>query len=339
MKKADRKSHKTTAVCGCICGNGYHMGITSFYFLCFFAVILILYYVIPKRFQWGLLLGCSVAYYLTCGSAVLIFYPLAAVSACYAGTRLLGSVPVEESGKRKKILAATVLVNIGILVVLKYVNFGIYTIDGIATLFGSSEELIKSVDFLVPLGVSFYTFSLLGYVVDVYYGLAKPQNNYLKLLLYGMYFPAIISGPILQYREHGEQFFAPHTFDYRRVTGGLQRMMWGFLKAGDRGAAWHAGGYGVWRVCGLSGRIYLGGNGMLCIPALHRFLGLYGHCHWYVGESGNCASGEFQYAVFLGEHCGVLAQMAYYAGRMDEGICVLSGAAHEILYEFEPVMA
>lgn len=206
------------------------MGITSFYFLCFFAVILILYYVIPKRFQWGLLLGCSVAYYLTSGSAVLILYPLAAVSACYVGTRLLGSVPAEESGKRKKILAATVLVNIGILVVLKYVNFGIYTIDGIATLFGSSEELIKSVDFLVPLGVSFYTFSLLGYVVDVYYGLAKPQNNYLKLLLYGMYFPAIISGPILQYREHGEQFFAPHTFDYRRVTGGLQRMMWGFFK-------------------------------------------------------------------------------------------------------------
>ena len=115
--------------------------------------------------------------------------------------------------------------NIGILVVLKYVNFGIYTIDGIAQLFGSSKTLIKSVDFLIPLGVSFYTFSLLGYVIDVYNGIAKPQRNYWKLMLYGMYFPVILSGPILKYREHGEQFFVPHRFDYRLVTRGMQRML------------------------------------------------------------------------------------------------------------------
>lgn len=206
------------------------MGITSFYFLCFYAAILILYYVIPKRAQWGLLLLCSAAYYLLSGNGLLILYPVAAVTACYAGTWLLRSLPAEEAGKRKIVLAMTVLVNIGILVILKYINFGIYTIDGIARLFGSSEDLIRSVDFLVPLGVSFYTFSLLGYVIDVYYGIAEPQRNYLKLMLYGMYFPVIISGPILQYREHGGQFFAPHAFDYRRVTRGLQRMLWGFFK-------------------------------------------------------------------------------------------------------------
>ena len=85
-------------------------------------------------------------------------------------------------------------------------------------------------DFLVPLGVSFYTFSLLGYVIDVYYGIATPQRNYGKLALYGMYFPVIISGPILKYREHGEQFFEEHPFDYHKVTRGLQRMLWGFFK-------------------------------------------------------------------------------------------------------------
>lgn len=211
-------------------GMDVNMGITSFYFLCFFAVILILYYVIPKRFQWGLLLVCSVVYYLASGNAVLILYPLVSVSACYVGIRMLAAVAAEEAGKRRQILVMTILVNIGILVVLKYVNFGIYTIDGIARLFGSSEELIKSVDFLIPLGVSFYTFSLLGYVVDVYYGIAEPQKNYLKLLLYGMYFPVVLSGPILQYREHGEQFYKPHAFDYQRVTRGLQRMLWGFFK-------------------------------------------------------------------------------------------------------------
>lgn len=206
------------------------MGITSFYFLCFFAMILILYYGLPGRFQWGLLLVCSVAYYLLSGNGMLILYPIVSVTACYAGIRLLATVPQEDVRKRRLILLLTILVNVGILVVLKYVNFGIYTIDGIAKLFGSSETLIQSVDFLIPLGVSFYTFSLLGYVVDVYYGIAEPQKNYLKLMLYGMYFPVILSGPILKYREHGQQFFERHEFDYQRVTRGFQRMLWGFFK-------------------------------------------------------------------------------------------------------------
>ena len=156
------------------------MGITSFYFLCFFAAILIVYYLIPGRLQWLLLLACSVAYYLMTGNGLLILYPTVSVTACFLGIRLLAVIPAEEQRRRRWILTATILVNIGILVVLKYVNFGIYTIDGIAQLFGSSKTLIKSVDFLIPLGVSFYTFSLLGYVIDVYYGIAKPQRNYWK---------------------------------------------------------------------------------------------------------------------------------------------------------------
>lgn len=188
--------------------------------------------------QWGLLLVCSIVYYLLSGNGKLILYPIVSVTACYVGIRLLSQLSDKEAAqgegqrekKRRGVLFMTVLVNIGVLVVLKYVNFGIYTIDGIANIFGSSGELLKRVDFLIPLGVSFYTFSLLGYVIDVYYGIAKPQTNYLKLMLYGMYFPVIISGPILKYREHGEQFFTPHRFDYRRVTRGLQRMLWGFFK-------------------------------------------------------------------------------------------------------------
>lgn len=206
------------------------MGITSFTFICFFAGILILYYLIPKKLQWGFLLLCSVAYYLLSGNGFLILYPVFSVTACYAGTRLLLNTPEEQTGRRRAILWLTIAANLGVLVVLKYVNFGIYTIDGIAKLFGSSEELIRSVDFMVPLGVSFYTFSLLGYVIDVYNGIANPQKNYAKLALYGMYFPVILSGPILKYREHGEQFFSPHPFCYEKVTRGLQRMLWGFFK-------------------------------------------------------------------------------------------------------------
>ena len=158
------------------------MAITSFYFLCFFAALLLLYYSIPRRFQWGFLLLCSVIYLLLAGQGALILYPFVSIA------------------------------------------------DGVVHLLGGPKDLISGVDFLVPLGVSFYTFSLLGYVIDVYYGLAAHQENGLKLALYGLYFPNLISGPILKYREHADQFFAPHAFDYRQVTRGLQRMVWGFFK-------------------------------------------------------------------------------------------------------------
>ena len=206
------------------------MGITSFWFLCFFVVMLILYYSIPRKFQWGFLLLCSVIYSLSAGQGALLLYPIASVCACYAGTGLLSKTSVQEEKKRRGILVMTILVNIGILFALKYVNFLINTVDGAAYLLGGPKRLLSGVDFLVPLGISFYTFSLLGYVIDVYYGLAAHQKNGFKLALYGLYFPNLISGPILKYREHAEQFFTPHAFDYRQVTRGLQRMVWGFFK-------------------------------------------------------------------------------------------------------------
>ena len=204
------------------------MGITSFWFLCFFVCILVLYYSVLKKCQWLFLLVCSIVYYLLTDNGILILYPLASVAVCYGGIRVLSGT--EDVKKRKFALAAVVTVNIGILFLLKYINFIIYTVNGIASLSGHQGTLLRGLNLLVPLGVSFYTFSLLGYVIDVYYGIASPQRNFGKLALYGMYFPAMISGPILQYRECGEQFFEQHSFDYVKVTRGMQRMLWGLFK-------------------------------------------------------------------------------------------------------------
>ena len=88
------------------------MGITSFYFLCFFAAMLILYYCIPKKFQWGFLLLCSVAYYLLTGNELLILYPVVSVSACYAGGCMLARLPAEKEKEHKLVLLMTILVNI-----------------------------------------------------------------------------------------------------------------------------------------------------------------------------------------------------------------------------------
>lgn len=205
------------------------MGITSFSFLCFFALMLILYYLIPKRLQWGFLLLCSAAYCLLAGQGFLLLYPLFSVLSCFCGARLIYRAQTAAQRRRKGILLLTITVNIGVLFALKYVNFLINAANGVSSLLGASGRLY-SVEFLAPLGVSFYTFTLLGYVIDVYYGLTAPQGNFFRLLLYGLYFPNLISGPILKYRESAAQFFAPHPFDYRQVTRGLQRMVWGFFK-------------------------------------------------------------------------------------------------------------
>lgn len=201
---------------------------TSFYFLCFFATVLLLYYLIPRKTQWVFLLGVSVLYYLLTGNGLLILYPFAACLVAYAGIRVMEGT--ENVKKRRLALFFAAFLLIGTLFVLKYVNFGINTINGLGALLGMGESLISGFGFLIPLGISFYTFSVLGYVIDVYNKIAEPQKNFFKLALYGMYFPAILSGPILRYREDGEQFFKPHPFDYRQVTFGLQRMLWGFFK-------------------------------------------------------------------------------------------------------------
>lgn len=201
---------------------------TSFYFLCFFVLVLLLYYCVTKRMQWIILLLSSIAYYLLSGNGILILYPIGSCLMAEAGIWALNRI--EEPQRRKAILLAVVLGQVAVLFVLKYINFGINTINGIAALIGNQEDVLTGVNFLVPLGISFYTFSVLGYVIDVYNGIAIPQKNVFKLTLYGMYFPTILSGPILRYREDGEQFFNPHPLDFKQITFGLQRMIWGFFK-------------------------------------------------------------------------------------------------------------
>ncbi len=201
---------------------------TSFYFLCFYTVILMLYYLIPGALRWGFLLAVSAAYYLLTGNGILILYPAAACLTAWTGMRIMDRT--EDVKKRRAALVLVIVVLLGILFVLKYMNFTIGTLQGIGRLAGWEGEAFSGLQLLAPLGVSFYTLTLLGYVIDVYHQIARPPQGFFRLMLYGMYFPAILSGPVLRYREEGTQFFEPHPLDYQQVTHGLQRMVWGFFK-------------------------------------------------------------------------------------------------------------
>ncbi len=203
------------------------MGITSFYFLCFFVFTVIIYYTIPVftkgKGQWVVLLLASIAYYLLSGNGVLILYPVFASFVTWGLLKCLEKVSAESDDKEKSgsdavvkkrriILGLELLALLGILIGLKY------------------TKLVHGGTIATPLGLSFYTFILLGYFIEVYNGLAKSNGSFLKTALYGMYFPVMISGPIFQTREAGEQFFERHKLDYRNITFGAQRMLWGFFK-------------------------------------------------------------------------------------------------------------
>ena len=234
------------------------MSITSFYFLLFYAFVLLIYYIVPKKGQWVILLLASILYYLFSDNGFLIFYPLAAVLVCHLGVRRMVQVrewakaqkeemsSAENSGKSpqkslwkslrksperlcRQALVAVIVINVGVLFLLKYINFGINTVNGIASFFREGE-LLHGLNWLVPLGISYYSLTLIGYVVDVYFEIAKPLKNPAKLALYGMFFPCMLSGPILKFREDGDQLYEPHPFDYVQVTRGMQRMLWGFFK-------------------------------------------------------------------------------------------------------------
>lgn len=243
------------------------MSITSFYFLCFYVLVFLVYYLVPKKLQWPVLLAASVVFYLLSGNVWLIAYPIGIGTVCFGGGYVLAKLKARKA-KRAALsvtMSLTLCGTMGVLFVLKYVNFFIGTFNGIVSLFQGpavgAESLLSSGaaaiagDFAagpsgfalaipsgfalaipsgfalaIPLGISFYTLSMLGYVIDIYYDIGRVSKNYLQFLLYGLFFPTMISGPVMRYNQMADELYKPHSFDYVRVTKGLQRMLWGFFK-------------------------------------------------------------------------------------------------------------
>lgn len=205
------------------------MNLTDFYFLCAYAVILVIYYTVPKRFQWGVLLVSSIAYYLANGHPGLILCPFASIFISYTAARRISDT--EDKGQRKRILVLSVILLLISLISFKYIKYIIESVMGITLgwhgrfgIFGTFGEII------IPLGLSYYTFTLIGYVTDVYNGLIPAQSSFFRFAAFGMYFPVMVSGPIMQYRELGEGFLKPHDFEFNRIIRGFQRILWGFFK-------------------------------------------------------------------------------------------------------------
>ena len=158
---------------------------------------------------------------------ITFIYVLVSSGTVYYATERFGRAK-DEKGK-KQTLILTILVNVGILAVLKYTNLGIHTINLVVRRVDESR-LIPDVRWLAPLGISYYTLQLISYLLDCYWGTAEAFHDPLKMLLYTIYFPQMISGPISRFEDIGTQLFEKHEFDYDRVTRGIRRIAWGLIK-------------------------------------------------------------------------------------------------------------
>lgn len=218
------------------------MGITSIYYILFALAVVLIYYIIPKKIRWMFLLLAGVVYMCIMGAPWLMFYPLASITIAWICTCKMSNIRLKakESGDSEQIkkaekttkwlLLVAIAANLGILFVLKYLNLVVYTYNAIALRFGPESKLLEVIHFAVPLGVSFYTMSVLGYIFDVYYEISDAEKNLGKLLLFGSYFPLLISGPIVRYKDVKSELFGVHALTYKNVTYGAQRILWGFFK-------------------------------------------------------------------------------------------------------------
>ena len=191
-------------------------------YVVFFCVVLPLFFAIKHRFRWILLLVVSYFFY---AYGNIQYVPLIAFSTVvdYISARMIFRHD-ENEFQRKLWLTASILVNLGVLFTFKYFNF---FNESAAGAFGYTP-LTHS--FVLPIGISFYTFQSMSYTIDVYRRKMQPENNFGIMATFVAFFPQLVAGPIERATNLLPQFHVEHKFDENRAVEGLQLILWGFFK-------------------------------------------------------------------------------------------------------------
>ena len=217
------------------------MSFTSLSFLLLVAGAVLVYYLLPQHAQWCVLLAASLVFYCVGGgkTVLYVFYTAAIVYVCGL---LLGhyndlrrAAPKEErkavtaryKPRRRAVVLVACLLNFGLLYVLKYWNF---TADLFLPLADRAGVQLPLSELVLPLGVSFFMFQSVGYVIDVYRDKYAPEHHFGKLLLFVSFFPQMVQGPISRFGDLGPQLLAGRSLDFGNLKYGIQLMLWGYFK-------------------------------------------------------------------------------------------------------------
>jgi alginate O-acetyltransferase complex protein AlgI len=197
----------------------------SIHFILFFILIVTLYYSIPYKYRWFLLLSASCYFYMAFIPVYILILGFTIVIDYWAGIFL------EKTGgdKKKIFLIASLIANIGVLAVFKYYNFLNDNLTALLRSFTISNH-IPALSIILPIGLSFHTFQAMSYTIEVYRGRQKAEKNFGIYALYVMFFPQLVAGPIERPQNLIHQFYEKHPFDAYRITEGLKLMLRGFFK-------------------------------------------------------------------------------------------------------------
>jgi len=227
------------------------MSYVSLQYLIFIGIVFILYYAIPKKYQWVFLLVSSYSFYLFAGIKPLFFILFTTISTFLAGRKMgeyekeykkeldarreelsrdeKKAMKADCAARKHKVMLAGMLSNFGILFILKYYNPIANNLTSLFSLFKYDAE-IPLINVILPLGISFYIFMSVSYLIDIYKAKYEPEENIFKYALYISFFPSITQGPLSRYNQLAPQLTAEHDFDINNLRRGLLLMGWGFFK-------------------------------------------------------------------------------------------------------------
>lgn len=230
------------------------MSVLSIRFVIFLIVAYIVYYIFPKRYQWISLLCVSYCFYAFAGLKAIFFILLTSITAFFAGKAIgkindeyevaireykgpnpkitraeKGQIKAEEDKRKRRIMILVLILNFGLLIVLKYSQPIADMFNSLCSVLHIQYE-IPQFSMIIPLGISYYTFQAMGYIIDLYRRKYSPEKNLAHFMLFISFFPQLIQGPISRYDEFADQLFEPHRFDYTRLKHGIELSMWGLFK-------------------------------------------------------------------------------------------------------------
>ena len=221
------------------------MQFNSLHFMIFFPVVLAVYFIVPKKLRYIWLLGASYYFYMSWNAEYAILIAFSTVLTFLCG--ILIDQFSKNEGEKWKILQKITLfsgiaINLAILFLYKYTGFALDNINAVLSAFGI-DAVEENFSILLPVGISFYTFQALGYVIDVYRKDVAAEYNLFRYALFVSFFPQLVAGPIERSGNLMKQLKEVHTiklWNYERIVRGAAVMMWGFfLKVivADRAAA------------------------------------------------------------------------------------------------------
>lgn len=198
----------------------------SLAFAVFLPIVFALYWLLPHRFRWVLLLAASYYFYMSWNVkyvTLILFTTLASY---------LAALLIEKQTNRrakKAVLAVTSVLCLSVLFFFKYFNFVNTSLCELLSLFAIKLNPV-TLNILLPVGISFYTFQTLSYVIDVYRGDIDAEHHLGYYATFISFFPQLVAGPIERAENLLPQIKAEHSFDYGQATYGLKLMAWGFFK-------------------------------------------------------------------------------------------------------------